>query len=184
MCAVFSLVHVLSDQIMGWDLWPPGPHFAAITHTDSQGENSTSHAVVSGNSCLLIWQHVCSSHVHLIESSKGSSLHSCSSLRCCLCGSVPDWCTASAAGSPEGSLWCSVLCWSKGDTGSWGAAFCWVCVSLGTGRGLRNGRPGSSDHPRYCWETHRARCSCRNCCSRPVGEKTKSLAKEPWRNMQ
>lgn len=98
------------------------------------------------------------------------ALHSCYSLGCCLCASEPDWCTASLTGSPEGSLWCSVLCWSKGDTGSWAAAFCWVCVSRGTGKGLRNGLPGSSGRPRYCWGTHRARSSCRNCCSRPVGE--------------
>lgn len=82
-----------------------------------------------------------------------------------------DPCAASLTGSPEGSLWCSVLCWSKDGTSSWAVAFCWVCVTLATGRDLRNGLPESSGHPRHYWGIHRARTFCRNCCSRPVGEK-------------
>lgn len=108
------------------------------------------------------------------------TLHSCFSSGCCLCGSAPDWYTASLTGSPEGSLWCSVLCWSKGGTGSLAAAFCWVCVSRGTGRGLRNGPPKSSGRPRYCWGTRRARSSCRNCCSRPVRGNKKAKRINHW----
>lgn len=93
----------------------------------------------------------------------------------CTAVSAPDWCAAPLTGSPEGNLWCSGLCWSKGGTGSWAAAFCWVCVSQGTGRGQRNGPPESSGRPQYCWGTRRARSSCRNCCSRPVREKRSIL---------
>lgn len=89
----------------------------------------------------------------------------------CTAVCAPDRCEASLTGSPEGNLWCSGLCWSKGGTGSWAAASCWICESRGTGRGPRNGPPESSGLPRYCWGTRRARSSCRNCCWRPVREK-------------
>lgn len=79
--------------------------------------------------------------------------------------------TERTRGSPEDSLWCSVLCWSKGDTGSWLVAFCWVCVSQGTGTGRRNGPPGSLGPLRGCSGTRKGRGSGRNCCSAPDGEK-------------
>lgn len=81
--------------------------------------------------------------------------------------------TERTQGSPEDSLWCSVLCWSKGDTGSWLVAFCWVCMSQGTGTGQRNGPSGSLGPLRGCSGTRKVRGSGRNCCSAPDGEKKK-----------
>lgn len=81
------------------------------------------------------------------------------------------WCKVSLCVSPEGSLWCSVLCWNKGGIGSWVVAFCWASVSQETGKGLRNGPPVNSGHPQYCWEIHKVKSSCRNYCSSSVREK-------------
>ena len=68
---------------------------------------------------------------------------------------------------PEGSLWCSVLCWSRGGTGSWAEASCWVCVSPRRWTGLRSGPLESGGPAQCCWGSHRERSSCRSCCSRP-----------------
>lgn len=88
--------------------------------------------------------------------------------------------TERTRGSPEDSLWCSVLCWSKGDTGSWLVAFCWVGVSQGTGTGRRNGPPGSLGPLRGCSGTRKGRGSGRNCCSAPDGEQKKKKENYHW----
>lgn len=88
------------------------------------------------------------------------------------------WCKVSLCVSPEGSLWCSVLCWNKGGIGSWVAAFCWASVSQETGKGLRNGLPVSSGHPQYCWEIHKVKSSCRNYCSSSIREKQRPPPKQ------
>lgn len=62
--------------------------------------------------------------------------------------------------SPAGSLWCSGLCWSTGDTGSWAAASCWVCAPRQRGTGRKSSRPASSGRPRCWWGSRRATCSC------------------------
>lgn len=56
-------------------------------------------------------------------------------------------------------------------------AFCWVCVSQGTGTGRRNGPPGSLGPLRGCSGTRKGRGSGRNCCSAPDGEQKKKKRK-------
>lgn len=135
-----------------------------MTHRLAQGKNNSRNTVQAGSSYLLNRLSFTCASRNGAQTAQLLEFRPTPARICTLTDGPRHW-----RCSPEGSLWCSGLCWSKDDTGSWAVAFCWVCVSRGTGRGLRNSPPGSSGHPRYWWATRRARSSCRNYCLRSAG---------------